>query len=66
MSVPDTVRKRQFPATGKWVAVEVFDSNWDRSVQGVVDPAGQLVLVYDGFAPSGTAQDYVGRTNMGN
>jgi hypothetical protein len=56
MRIPDTVRKRQFPATGKWVAVEVYDTNWERQVQGLVNPAGELDCVWDGNAPFGWAQ----------
>ena len=65
MDIPDTVRKRQFPATGKWESVHVFDSNWEKEVPGVVDPDGNLDHVYDGFAPWGTARDYVEILNNG-
>lgn len=62
-AIPDTVSKRQFPATGKWEAVEVWDGNWDKSVQGVAAPDGKLDHVYDGFAPCGTARDEAERLN---
>ena len=58
MGIPDTVSKRQFPETGKWEAVQVFDSNWEKEVPGVVDPDGKLDHVYDGFAPWAVALDY--------
>ena len=49
MGIPDTVRKRQFPATGKWEAEQVFDSNRERDVWGVVDPRGNLNHVYGDY-----------------
>lgn len=61
--IPDTVRDRKFPETGKWEAVSVWDSNWDKHVQGLVDPDGNLHCVYDGYAPLLWAQDEADRMN---
>ena len=63
MSIPDTVRQREWPATGKWEAVQVFDSNWEKAIPGVVDPEGKLSHVYDGFAPYWVAVDYADHLN---
>lgn len=41
----------------------VYDSNWGKEVQGVAAPDGRLDHTYDGFAPTGTAQDYADRKN---
>lgn len=54
--IPDSVRDRKFQPTGKWEAVMVYDSNWGRSIQGLVDPDGNLECVYDGHAPDLWAQ----------
>jgi hypothetical protein len=62
-SIPDTVSKRQFPETGKWEAVQVFDSDWGREVPGLVDPYGNLDYVYDGFARFAEAQAQAERHN---
>jgi hypothetical protein len=65
MGIPDTVSKRQFPATGKWEPVQVFDGNWEKEVPGVVDPDGQLTHVYDGAAPYWIAVHHAYQLNEG-